>query len=77
MPERLSVPPEVQLQVLWVHRMKPPPDTLYVGVGHVAADALVITVRIGTPVRGDHSWSAVVEILGFNWTHRATCQGED
>jgi hypothetical protein len=39
-PERLSVPPEMQLQVLRVYRMKPPPNTLYVGVGHVAADAL-------------------------------------
>jgi hypothetical protein len=30
----------MQLQVLRVFRMKPPPNTLYVAVGHVAADAL-------------------------------------
>jgi hypothetical protein len=37
----------------------------------------VITLRIGTPVRGERSWSAVIEILGFDWPYSATCQGED
>ena len=36
-----------------------------------------VTLRIGTPVRGEHSWSALVEILGFDERHAAYSQGED
>jgi hypothetical protein len=36
-----------------------------------------ITVRLGTPVRGPHSWCVRVEILGFDHPHAATTQGED
>lgn len=39
--------------------------------------ARLLTLRIGAPVKGEHSWSAVVEVLGFDQPHRATCQGED
>jgi len=39
--------------------------------------ARVLTLRIGTPVRGERSWSALVEVLGFDKPHAATCQGED
>ncbi len=36
-----------------------------------------LTLRIGAPVRGQHSWSALVEILGFDEPHAAYTQGED
>lgn len=36
-----------------------------------------ITLRIGTPVRGAHSWTTRVEILGFDATRAWTVQGED
>lgn len=36
-----------------------------------------ITLRIGTPVKGPRSWSALVEILGFEKPHAARSQGED
>jgi len=39
--------------------------------------ARALTLRIGTPVKGKHSWSALVEILGFDEPHAATSQGED
>ncbi len=37
----------------------------------------VITLRIGSPVRGEHSWSARFEITGLDETHAATCHGAD
>lgn len=37
----------------------------------------VITLRIGTPVRGERSWTTRVEILGFDESHAWTCHGED
>ena len=36
-----------------------------------------ITLRIGTPVRGAHSWTTRVEILGFDESHAWTVHGED
>lgn len=36
-----------------------------------------ITLRIGTPVRGAHSWTTRVEISGFDDSHAWTCHGED
>lgn len=36
-----------------------------------------LTLRIGTPVKGQRSWSARIEILGFDRAYGATCQGED
>jgi hypothetical protein len=37
----------------------------------------VITLRIGTPVRGERSWTTRVEILGFDESHAWTPHGED
>lgn len=39
--------------------------------------ARALTLRIGTPAKGQHSWSALVEIVGFDEPHAATTQGED
>jgi len=36
-----------------------------------------ITLRIGTPVRGERSWTTCVEILGFDRPRAWTVQGED
>ena len=36
-----------------------------------------ITVRIGTPVRGERSWTARVEVLAGDDSHAWTCHGED
>jgi hypothetical protein len=36
-----------------------------------------ITLRIGTPVNGEHSWTTRLEILGFEESHAWTVQGED
>jgi len=37
----------------------------------------IITLRIGTPVRGAHSWTTRVEIIGFDQTRAWTVGGED
>jgi hypothetical protein len=36
-----------------------------------------ITIRIGTPVRGERSWTARVEVLAGDDTHAWTVQGTD
>ena len=36
-----------------------------------------ITIRIGTPVRGERSWTARVEVLAGDESHAWTCHGED
>ncbi len=37
----------------------------------------VITVRIGTPVKGEHSWSTRTEVLGFAEEHAWITEGTD
>ena len=36
-----------------------------------------ITIRIGTPVRGERSWTARVEVVAGDDSHAWTCHGED
>ena len=37
----------------------------------------VISIRISTPVRGEHSWSTRVEVAGFGKGHSWTTHGSD
>jgi hypothetical protein len=37
----------------------------------------IITIRIGTPIREEHSWSARAEVLGFEESHAWTTGGAD